>query len=230
MIIVFNLARFRGLASFAAMLAAIFLSACASTPSERFYTLDASPTIAVAPSDANANTGANTRTNAVATSTSNALVLNLMINRITLPEAVDRPQFVLQMSQNQVRLDEQHRWAESLRQAIPRIIASDLRQHLQTARIAVAGDSSSPTAPNLLLAMDVLRFESQLGEGVRLEVHWQLRNATGSARNVVADSVTDLRENSIGASHDALVSAHRKTLATFAKTIADRIAALPRQP
>ena len=226
MIKIFDWARSRGVASFVAVFAAIFLSACASTPTERFFTLDTTPNIAIASSIAGANAGANTNT----ASPSNPLALNLIINRITLPEAVDRPQFVLQVGQNQVQLDEQHRWAESLRQAIPRIIASDLRQHFQIARIAVAGDSSSSTTPDLLLVMDVLRFESRLGEGVRLEVHWQLRNATGNARNVVADSVTDLRENTTGAGHDALVSAHRKALATFAKTIADRIAASPRQP
>lgn len=191
------------------LLAMMFISACASTPAEHFYSLDTNQVVVA---------------KGVGTQVTETAPFSLLINRVTVPESVDRPQLVLRGDQSQLRIDEQHRWSESLRQAIPRIVASDLRQRFSTARVAVSGDSVSNSSPTYFLAMDVVRFDSRLGDGVRLGVHWQLRNATTTLR----DTVTDISETAGTGGYEAVVAAHRRALATLADTIAAAIATAPR--
>ena len=200
------------------VVSAALLGACASAPPEHFYTLDTD-----SPASVKAVTNAR---------------FSMTIQRVTVPGSVDRPQLVLQTGQNKVRLDEQHRWAESLRQAIPRVVASDLRRHFPNANIAVAADSSSEPIPTYFLTMDVLRFESNPGDGVRLEVHWQVRKpTTASAAASPAlsqfpktDSISDSREATGDAGYEALVAAHRKALARLAGDIANTLTTANSRP
>lgn len=190
-----------------ALLLAALLGGCASAPPEHFYTLDTD-----APASVQAITSAR---------------FSMTIQRVTVPESVDRPQLVLQAGGNQVRLDEQHRWAESLRQAIPRVVASDLRRHFPNASIAVAADSSSEPIPVYFLRMDVLRFESTPGDGIRLEVHWQVRKPTASTAtgspSTQREGLSEIREVTGGPGYEALVAAHRRGLARLAKDIASAV-------
>ena len=195
-------------------LLAALLGACASAPPEHFYTLETD-----SPASVQAKTSAR---------------FSMTIQRVTVPESVDRPQLVLQVGGNQVRLDEQHRWAESLRQAIPHVVASDLRHHFPNAKIAVAADSSSEPMPAYFLTMDVLRFDSNPGDGVRLEVHWQLRKPTTASAtaspSTQRDSISEIREAAGGPGYEALVAAHRRALARLANDIANSVTVATSRP
>jgi uncharacterized lipoprotein YmbA len=48
------------------------------------------------------------------------------VGPVTVPAAVDRPQIVLRVDANRVALQEQSRWAEPLKESIPRVVASNL--------------------------------------------------------------------------------------------------------
>ncbi|MEB0133995.1 PqiC family protein [Actimicrobium sp. CCC2.4] len=94
----------RSPATFTALLAmTLLLSACATSPTTYFYTLE--PLAA-----AGLTTGGGT----------------VRVGQVTVPELVDRPQMVLRSGANQVSLAEQRRWAESLRSAIARVVAANL--------------------------------------------------------------------------------------------------------
>lgn len=183
-------------------LCALLLTACASALPEHFYALD---------TDTTANTVA-----------SNTAEFSLAVDRITLPEIVDRPQIVLSSSDHAVRLMEGQRWAESLRQAVPRVVIDNLRRQFPRASIASSSAGTVTAKPTYKLAMDIDRFDSRLGEGVDVVVHWRLRNATG----VLRDKVSTLHENADSNTFEALVAAHDKALSKLSSDIGGAIAAL----
>ncbi|MDR4493963.1 MAG: PqiC family protein [Nitrospirales bacterium] len=90
------------------------LSGCAGSPPVHYYTLSVE-----------AETG-------LPSSVTDRTTLTLAVDPISLPDVVDRPQIVLQSGSNQVTLVDDHRWAESLKSEIPRIIAGNLSQLLLT--------------------------------------------------------------------------------------------------
>jgi paraquat-inducible protein B len=52
--------------------------------------------------------------------------LAIYVGPVAVPESVDRSAIVLQSSANQVDLSDEHRWAEPVKTAIPRVIAENL--------------------------------------------------------------------------------------------------------
>ncbi|MGZ8267752.1 MAG: PqiC family protein, partial [Burkholderiales bacterium] len=92
-----------------AMLISLF-SACGSPPKEHFYTLTDS---------AGSEPGALP-----------ILDYSVAVGPVFVPDAVDRPQFVLRMPGSEVRIAEQVRWAEPLKEGIARAVAATLAHSL----------------------------------------------------------------------------------------------------
>ena len=182
-------------------LSALLLGACASALPEHFYSLvDA---------------------NVPALEMASTAVFSMTVERVTVPELVDRPQIVLRTSDHQVNLMEGHRWAESLRQAIPRQVATNLRRHFPRASIANVSDSTVNALANYKLAMDVVRFDSRLDGDVDITVYWRLRNSAG----ILVERLSTLHEQAAGAGYDGLIAAHSKALTHLGDDIADAISA-----
>ncbi|MGH8649645.1 MAG: PqiC family protein, partial [Burkholderiales bacterium] len=78
-----------------ACLVFLLLAACGSSPKERYYTLTSAPS-APAPAPG------------VAAS-------SIAVGPVTVPEAVNQPQIVVQIAANQVAITEFHRWAAPLK-------------------------------------------------------------------------------------------------------------------
>ena len=108
--------RYGYLWSSAAILMILSFTGCASSPSETFYTLSAGVPV-------NGATPANSES-----------AYSIAVGPITLPEVVDRPQFVLRAGPNEVTIVELHRWAGPLRSEIPRTIADNLTADLNVKR------------------------------------------------------------------------------------------------
>jgi uncharacterized lipoprotein YmbA len=179
---------------------ALSLTGCASSPPSSFYALSAA-----------------------ATPSSPAAVpsYGIRIGPVSVPETVDRPQLALQISANQVALAEFHRWAEPLASGIAQAVAENLRRLLGTSRIA-ASPGVVGGSPEYRVALNVVRFESKLGNSVELDVLWTIENASGSAirtgRSVIMQPA--------GAGYDALVAAHSAALARASEDIAVAIRSL----
>jgi len=164
------------------------LFGCAS-PRERLYTLSAAePPAAVSPP-----------------------TLHVLVGPVTIPEAVDRPQLVVRRSA--VRLDalEQERWAEPLREAIPRVLSDAIGTQLPTVSATRLG-----SAPNrgwdVRLFVDVARFEAIPGERVIIEVRWWLQLAADK-RFTDGSSVARVTVRGGPQDYDALVAAEAAGLA-----------------
>lgn len=179
---------------------ALSLTGCASSPSSSFYTLSAA-----------------------ATASSPAAVPNygISIGPVSIPETIDRPQLALQVSANQVAFEEFHRWAEPLASGIAQAVAENLRRLLGTSRIAAApGMVGGP--PEYRVALNVVRFESKLGNSAELDLLWTIENASG---NTIRNGRTAIVQPA-GAGYDALVAAHSQALARASADIAAAIRSL----
>jgi uncharacterized lipoprotein YmbA len=174
----------------------IFVAGCASKPS-RFYTLSAPPTPAAAPSD-----------------------LSVAVGPVSVPAAVDRPQIVVTMGPNQVRLDEFNRWDAPLQNTIARVVAENLVALLGTPRVALSTQTLS--IPDYRVAIEVQRFDSALGEAVTLDAMWTVsRTKDGASRT----GRTTAREPTSEKNYDALAAAHSRAVARLSQDVADAVRA-----
>jgi len=147
---------------------------------------------------------------------------SVAVGPVSVPAAVNRPQIVVRLTPNQVAIDEFHRWASPLPDAIVRVVVENLSAMLGTPHVAVF---SQPTAAGAQyrVVIDVLRFESAPGEAATLDALWTVRGTkdgtTRSGRTTVSEPVPD-RE------YATLAAAHSRALARLSADLAGAIQAL----
>jgi len=99
------------------------------------------------------------------------------VGPVTIPEAVDRPQLVVRRNSVQLVALEQERWAEPLREAIPRVLSDAIAGKLPT--VSATSFASTPhTQWDMRVFVDITRFEVIPGEWVIIEAHWWLQLAS----------------------------------------------------
>ena len=172
---------------------------CGASPAARFYTLapTAEPTSA-ATAD-----------------------YSIGVGPVSIPSAVDRPQFVVQVAPNRVEIDEFSRWVAPLDEAVARVIAANLAALLGTPDVSATPVGGSRFAYRV--AVDVQRFDSILGEGVTLDATWTVRHE--SLEEPYAGR-TLARERAENDSYDALAAAHSRALARVSADVAAAIRAI----
>jgi len=180
------------------------LAGCSTTPPTRFYALEA---VAAPQSMQAARDGRPGTTVAVRT--------------VALPAAVDRPQFVVRASDARLNLDEFNRWAGPLRDEIARVVAGNLAAELGTPVVTVS--TALPSASDLVVLLDVQRFDAKSGEGVEVDVVWIVRRALDEPQGRSGRSV--VREPAGGAGYEALVAAYNRALARASRDIAAAVRA-----
>jgi uncharacterized lipoprotein YmbA len=173
-------------------------SGCGTTAPSRFYTLDVT-----AISDGAA-----------------PVSYPVMVGPVSVPAAVDRPQFVVQAAPNRVDVDEFNRWAAPLNDAVAQVVAGDLVKLLGTPDVAAAPMANFD--PAYRVTIDVQRFDSVPGQAALLEAVWTVRRTAGeetrSGRTVAREAVQ-------GDGFDALAAAHSRALAKMSGDIATAIRA-----
>ncbi len=187
-------------------LAAVFLmtasfTGCFGSPKETYYTL---------------STGAPM---SGATSANGEFAYSIAVGPITLPEVVDRPQFVLRAGPNEVSIVELHRWAGPLRSEIPRVIADNLATDLNVKRVAAYPQSAGDNADYRVL-VDIQRFDSTMGESVTIDALWTVKRVSDGTLRTGRSTA---RESSSGGNYDTMVAAHSRALATISRDIAEAI-------
>ena len=183
-----------------ALLAAVAAS-CSTTAPSRFYTLEATAPAGGATSAGGARG-------------------SVMVGPVTIPAAVDRPEFVVQVAANRVEVEEFNRWVAPLSDSIARVVAGNLVVMLGTPDVAIA-----PLAnfnPAYIVTIDVQRFDSIRGQAAVLEAVSTVRKTAGGDTR---SSRTVARETVQGDSFDALAAAHSRALAKLSSDIATAIRA-----
>lgn len=189
----------RTLLSRALVLAVAGLAACTS-PTASFYTLGAV---------AGRNDVSVVRT------------VTVVLGPVTVPDLVDRPQFVDRVNENEVRLDEFARWAESPKSQIPRVIAADLAVLLPGARVSVYPPDVNPAAV-YRVRVDIERFEGTPGDSATVDALWSATRPNGGTP---ASGRTMVREPTAGPGNDALAAAYSRALGAVSHDIAAAIEA-----
>jgi len=145
--------------------------------------------------------------------------LAIYVGPVAVPESVDRAPMVLQGSANQVDLSEEHRWAEPLKTAIPRVVAEHLMRLLDTPRV-MSSRVGTTTDLDYRVALEVQRFDSSLANGATVEVLWTI---TGKRANPPRSGRSSVREPAATPTPDGLAAAHSRALARVAADIAAAI-------
>ena len=144
----------------------------------------------------------------------------IMVGPVSVPAAVDRPEFVLQTAPNRVDVDEFNRWAAPLNDAVAQVVAGDLVKLLGTPNVAAAPMANFD--PAYRVTIDVQRFDSVPGQAALVEAVWTVhRTAGGETRS----GRTVAREPVQGDGFDALAAAHSRALAKMSVDIAAAIRA-----
>jgi uncharacterized lipoprotein YmbA len=172
-----------------------------STPPSHFYTL-----------------------NAAGGAVKNSSDVSVAVGPVSIPAVVDRPQIVVSIGPNQVRLDELNRWATPLQNNIARVIADNLTTQLGTPRVTVFPESTSVDADYRAL-IDVQRFDSIPGEAAILDALWVVRRMKdGKAER----GRTTVRQSTMDKDYGALAAAHSQAIGRLSQEIADAVRALDR--
>lgn len=180
---------------------AALATGCGSTPPSRFYTLSATNGPAATPAK-----------------------LSVAVGPVSVPAVVDRPQIVVDIGPNQVRLEEFNRWAAPLQNNIARVIADNLVLMLGTPRVTLAAQSLSADT-DYRVAIDVQSFQSAPGAAAIVDAVWTVRRTKDGKAET---GRTTVRETVPQKSYDGLVAAHSRAVGRLSQDIADAVRALDR--
>lgn len=172
---------------------ALTAAACSASQPARFYTLSSTAVAGGTP----------------------PTQLAVLVEPVSIPEAVDRPQMVVQVAPNRVDIDEFNRWAAPLSGGIARAVAGDLVAQLGTPNVAVG--MLAGFDPAYRVTIDIQRFELSQGQAVEIDALWTVRaSASGSSYR----GRTLAREAVEGNGFAALASASSGALAKISGDIA----------
>lgn len=149
----------------------------------------------------------------------------VVVGPVTLPELVDRPQLVLRVGAHRVDILESHRWGESLRSEISRLIAENLGGLLGSDRVSSYLRQSGADA-EYRVVVDIKRFEAAPGEAVTIDADWSLRRVSGGVAITGHSHRREPVATPEGAEgYDSLVAAYGRALLTLSGDIAKAIRA-----
>ena len=171
---------------------AIFAAGCASAPS-KFYTLNSA---AVGDGKSQADYA-------------------ILVELVSIPAEVDRPQFTTQVTRNTVAVDEFNRWAEPLNEGIGRVVAADLATLLGTSRVTAVPLANFDPAYRVIIGIQ--KFVSNPGKSAQLDALWVIHKTVGG---VMLSGHTDVTEPVKDDSVDALAAAHSRALVKVSADIA----------
>jgi hypothetical protein len=176
-------------------LGAAAMSGCAASPKVNFYTL--SPAVG---SDAAVPAGT---------------TLSIAVGPVTMSELVDRPQLVKRIDWSRVIILETQRWAEPLKDALPRLLAGNLSIMLGTDRVSAYLQDAAREADCRVL-VDFQRFDAT-DDTVTIDALFTIRRSADAPPKTVRSQIS---EPIAGKNYEELVSAYSRALASLSRDIA----------
>lgn len=190
----------------------VILTGCASSPSSKFYQLNAVQNKTSFTRDASPNQS-----------------LIIAIGPVRIPDYLDRPQLVTCSGKNELKLSEFDRWVGSLESDVARVITEDISSLLAADEFSVVRwtpywESQVPVSYRVEVQVD--RFEGMLGDSVQLMAQW---GVFANDRGLVLKRESRISEQMNGNSYDALVAAMSSALERLCRDISGGIMSVPRQ-
>lgn len=177
------------------LLLTLVVSACSTSPKPTYYRLSAP----------------------AAEANSSSTGIRIMIGPISLPDALDQPKIVIQESQNQVKLEDYHRWAGSLKDEIGRVLTANLAKQLNTSNIW-SFSQSTQTNFDYQVIVDIQNLESTPGGSVFLDLLWTVKSSKNQRKALMGRSV--VREPVESAAIAAIVASQSRSFERASADIA----------
>lgn len=180
----------------------VLASGCAGTPDTRFYVLTPLPV----------------------TTTAVAGNIAVGVGPIDLPEYLDRPQIATRTAQNELKLAEFERWAESLKYSFTQVLISNLAALIPTQRVFVYPWRRAVTVDYQVQAQ-VSRFDRSVDGDSVLIVRWAI--LAGDSGRELRRRESTYRQTPTGPDYAATVAAMNQTLTDFSREVAAALKGLP---
>jgi len=142
----------------------------------------------------------------------------LLLQAVSLPELLDRDALLVPAGAAGVQPLAGHRWAEPLRDAVPRLLRHDLSLLLGADRVWALPLPTGVAVQRLLRVELLVLLASAARDAVQLQARVTLAPATGTAPPLVQIVRLQAPAADIGA--DALAQAHREVLWQLAEAVA----------
>lgn len=180
--------------------AAVLLAGCGSTAPIRYYQLmPISTPVEAKRSDSAINT-------------------RIGVGPIIWPEYLDRPQRIVRQGDTGMALADDERWAEPLEVNFSRVLRENIARITGSDEV-IAYPWPATQKPSLQLAIEVLRFDSNVSGKATLEARWQVLGASGETLQARRRSLFEVAAN--GAGGDGAVAAQNEALRALSQEISD---------
>jgi uncharacterized lipoprotein YmbA len=146
----------------------------------------------------------------------------LGLGPITFPRYLERTELVTRTSPTEIRVATFDRWAEPLRTDFERTLAQNLTALTGIARV-VLFPWFRGVPLDVVVEVDVLRFEPDVEGTAQLDVRWRVRDPRSGRNAQTADS--SLSERANGKGTDAAVDAMSRALGALSREIAAAVTA-----
>ncbi len=151
--------------------------------------------------------------------------LKIALRPISVPDLLDRPHIVLRTGEATVEVSEFRRWGGNLKKEIARVLVENLNFLLRDFP-AIAATDDLAMAPDIVLALQVQRFDGRPGGEVSLHALWTLTRAQAAGERLVKESRILVPCETPG--FEGFVQAHSRAIALLGREIAAAVRA--RQP
>ena len=173
----------------------LLLSGCAASPKTDFYQLEET-------------------TNASLVGVEKGHII--VVGPIHLPEYLNRPQIVTRNSKHHLNMSEFNRWIEPVNDSISRLLVINISNNLNSNRVYWVPEYDRQYPLDLRVAIDIGRFDGQLGKDVFLESRWSIFDKNDRP---LLTKVSLIKSPVNGEDYEALVSAMNNALQLLGKEI-----------
>jgi len=145
------------------------------------------------------------------------------VGPVTLPDYLDRPQIVTRAGSHRLILGEFDKWAGSLKDDLPQVIAENLSRLLNTDRVSVVPWTAA-TPVDYQITLRIIRFDGPLGGEVELRGRWGVIDDRDA--RLVAMENTVIRTPAHGPGYAGLVEAQSHAVAQLCLKMAETLTTL----
>ena len=184
----------------------IFLGGCGTTQPSKFYMLSS---LSLPPEKSQVNNN------------QNRVSIEIDINDI--PEYLNRPQMVVRVNSNEIKLEEFHRWAETVKDSFPKIIAENLISLLPTEKFLIFAQNRIVSSDYQII-FNVNQFDGTPGETVSLITQWAIFDT--KKEKIVLTQHSNINVKTEGEGFDKLAAAQSKALEILSRQISSAIEGL----
>ena len=155
--------------------------------------------------------------------------INIVIENVSVPQSVDRPQIVVKKSDsNMLIVSEFDRWIEELTNALPVVISENMNMYAKNINARPKRNSYQTGNTKYIVSIDFVKFDTESDGKITLSAWWTVSNNRGDVLvQKKTTQTTDTPDMESGQpNYDAIVSAQSKLVAKLSYKIADVIAEL----